>query len=105
MQKRAFGKTGLKLPVIGQGTWNMEQDSRASAIAALRRGIELGLDHIDTAEMYGSGQVEKLVGEAIDGRRDEVYLVSKVLPTNASRRGTISACEKSLRRLGSLELR
>jgi len=78
----------------------MERDDRSRAIAALRRGLDLGMSHIDTAEMYGDGKVEQLVGEAIRGRRDEVFLVSKVLPTNASRRGTIAACERSLKRLG-----
>jgi diketogulonate reductase-like aldo/keto reductase len=99
MEKRAFGPTGAKLPVIGQGTWQMEQDGRAEAVRALRRGLDLGMMHIDTAEMYGSGRVEEIVGEAIAGRRDEVYLVSKVLPSNASRQGTIEACERSLRHL------
>ena len=70
-----------------------------TAIAALRRGLDLGMTHIDTAEMYGSGAAEKLVGAAIDGRRDEVFLVSKVLPQNASRSGTVAACERSLARL------
>jgi diketogulonate reductase-like aldo/keto reductase len=77
----------------------MEADSRPAAIDALRRGIDAGLTHIDTAELYGQGRVEELVGEAIAGRRDEVFLVSKVLPSNASRRGTIDACERTLQRL------
>lgn len=77
----------------------MERDDRASAIAALRRGLDLGMTHIDTAELYGSGTVEELVAEAITGRRDEVFLVSKVLPDNASRKGTVAACERSLARL------
>jgi diketogulonate reductase-like aldo/keto reductase len=97
---RAFAHTGVSLPTIGQGTWNMERDDRAEAIRALRRGIDAGMTHIDTAELYGSGRVEEeIVAEAIEGRRDEVYLVSKVLPQNASRRGTIEACDRSLRRL------
>lgn len=75
----------------------MEQDDRAGAIAALRRGIDLGMTHIDTAEMYGSGRVEEIVGEAIGGIRDRVFLASKVLPSNASYAGTIQACERSLR--------
>jgi diketogulonate reductase-like aldo/keto reductase len=75
------------------------EGSRSQAVAALRRGLDLGMTHIDTAEMYGSGAVEELVGEAIAGRRDEVFLVSKVLPGNASREGAIKACERSLRRL------
>ena len=71
--------------MIGQGTWDIDRGDRARAIAALRRGLDLGMTHIDTAEMYGSGMVEEMVGEAIAGRRDEVFLVSKVLPENASR--------------------
>jgi diketogulonate reductase-like aldo/keto reductase len=86
------------VPIIGQGTWTMERNRRES-IAALRRGLELGLTHIDTAEMYGGGAVEQIVGDAIRGRRDEVFLVSKVLPSNATYRGTVEACERSLRRL------
>jgi diketogulonate reductase-like aldo/keto reductase len=99
MQRRAFGPTGREVAVIGMGTWNFEQAPRAAAIAALRRGLDFGMDHIDTAEMYGSGAAEELVGEAIAGRRDEVFLVSKVLPHNASRAGTRTACERSLARL------
>lgn len=96
MQRTLAGKA---VPVIGQGTWNLEQDDRAEALAALRRGLDLGLTHVDTAELYGDGAVEELVGDAITGRRADVFLVSKVLPENASRRGTIEACERSLRRL------
>jgi diketogulonate reductase-like aldo/keto reductase len=96
---RRFGSTGRKVAVIGQGTWYLEHGDAGTAIAALRRGLELGTNHIDTAEMYGSGAAETLVGEAIAGRRDEVFLVSKVLPHNASRKGTIAACERSLKRL------
>lgn len=99
--KKPFGLTHASVPVVGEGTWNMEGDNRRSAIAAIRRGLDLGLTHIDTAEMYGSGAVEKMVGEAIAGRRAEVFLVSKVLPSNASRRGTVDACERSLKRLGT----
>jgi diketogulonate reductase-like aldo/keto reductase len=99
MERRSFGRTGHNVPVIGQGTWYIERGDRAAAVAALRRGLDLGMTHVDTAEMYGSGAAETLVGEAIAGRRDEVFLVSKVLPHNASRRGTIAACEASLRRL------
>ena len=87
--------------MIGQGTWYDENDARDSAIAALRHGIELGMTHIDTAEMYLSGRAEEWVAEAIKGRRDEVFLVSKVLPENASRKGTIAACEGSLARLNT----
>lgn len=99
MNHRTFGCTGEKLPVIGQGTWNMERDERRACVDAVRAGLDVGMTHIDTAEMYGSGEVEKIVGEAIEGRREEVYLVSKVLPDNASRKGTIEACEHSLKRL------
>ena len=99
MRQRAFGAAGRRLPVLGQGTWNMERDDRAGAIAALRRGLDLGMTHVDTAELYGGGEVEELVGEALAGRRDEVFLASKVLPENASRRGTVAACERSLARL------
>jgi len=95
--------SGLAVPVLGQGTWYMGDDAhrRADEIASLRLGLDLGMTLIDTAEMYGDGASEKLVGEAIAGRRDEVFLVSKVLPSNASRNGTIAACERSLRRLGT----
>ncbi len=101
MRRRPFGSTGVVLPVIGQGTWNLERDDPAAAVAALRRGLDLGLTHVDTAEMYGDGRVEVLVGRAIAGRRDEVFLVSKVLPAHASRAGVQRACEASLRRLGT----
>lgn len=101
MQQRPFGPTGHEVPVIGQGTWYLDTGSRRQAIAALQRGLDLGLSHIDTAEMYGSGAAEALVGEAIAARRDAVFLVSKVLPSNASRRGTITACERSLKALGT----
>ena len=87
------------MPPIGQGTWYFEQAPRAAALAALRRGLDLGMTHIDTAELYGAGKAEEIVGEAIAGRRDEVFLVSKVMPQNASRAGTIAACEKTLKRL------
>ena len=99
MDRRPFGNAALDVAVIGQGTWNIERDRRAAAVAALRRGLDLGMTHIDTAEMYGDGAAEKLVAEAIAGRRDDVFLVSKVLPENASRTGTIAACERSLTRL------
>lgn len=87
------------MPVYGQGTWQMEGDDRKGAIEALRGGIDLGLTHVDTAELYGSGRVEEMVAEAIGSRRNEIYLVSKVMPSHASRAGTIKACEQSLRRL------
>ena len=93
--------SGTAVPVLGQGTWYMGEDSRdrAREVAALRFGLDLGMTLIDTAEMYADGGAEEVVGEAIAGRRDEVFLVSKVLPMNASRRGTIAACERSLKRL------
>ena len=96
---RAFGSTRRLVAPVGQGSWKIEESPAASAVAALRRGLDLGLNHIDTAEMYGSGSAESLIAEVITGRRDEVFLVSKVLPGNASKRGTIAACEKSLARL------
>ena len=101
MRARTFGPTGAPVPVLGIGTWNMERDDRKAAIAAIRRAIELGMVHVDTAELYGSGKVETLVGEAIAGVRDRIFLVSKVLPRNATYTGTLRACEASLRRLGT----
>ena len=101
MERRTFGPTGRQVSAVGQGTWNLERGDRWAAIAALRAGLDAGMDHVDTAEMYGDGEVERIVGEAIAGRRDEVFLVSKVLPQNASRRGTVAACERSLDRLGT----
>jgi diketogulonate reductase-like aldo/keto reductase len=97
VEQRLFGSAKRQVAVIGQGTWNIDRDDRPRAIAALRRGLDLGMTHIDTAEMYGDA--EPMIAEAIAGRRDEVFLVSKVLPGNASRRGTITACERSLARL------
>lgn len=99
MQPRAWGSTGEQVPLIGQGTWDIERAERRAAIAALRRGLDLGMTHIDTAEMYGDGEAERIIGEAIADRRREVFLVSKVLPENATRAGTRAACERSLRRL------
>lgn len=98
--KRSFGWTGVEVPVVGLGTWQMESDDAASAVKALRRGVDLGLTHVDTAELYGMGRVEEeIVAKAIAGRRDEIFLVSKVMPVNASRKGTIAACETSLKKL------
>jgi diketogulonate reductase-like aldo/keto reductase len=97
MKSRQFGSTALQVPVIGQGTWHIDRGDRKNAVAALRRGIDLGMTHIDTAEMYGDAEL--VIAEAIAGRRDEIFLVSKVLPSNASRQGTIIACERSLKRL------
>ena len=99
VERRPFGAIGRDVAIIGQGTWYIEQADSKTAIGALRRGLDLGMTHVDTAEMYGSGAAEELVGAAIAGRRDEVFLVSKVLPHNASRNGTIAACERSLKRL------
>lgn len=101
MESRRFGEGGPDVPVIGQGTWKMERDTPAEAMAALRRGLDLGLTHVDTAEMYGMGEVEELLSRALEGRRDQVFLVSKVLPQNASFAGTVKSCESSLRRLGT----
>ncbi|HKO72310.1 MAG TPA: aldo/keto reductase [Bradyrhizobium sp.] len=97
MRSRPFGPGGAPVSVIGQGTWHIDHGDRQQAVAALRRGIDLGLTHIDTAEMYGDAEL--VIAEAIVGRRDDVFLVSKVLPSNASRRGTVTACERSLKRL------
>jgi diketogulonate reductase-like aldo/keto reductase len=97
MERCRFGSLRTAVPVIGQGTWNVDAGDRRSAIAALRKGLDLGMTHIDTAEMYGDA--EEMIAEAIAGRRDEVFLVSKVLPENASRDGTLAACETSLVRL------
>ncbi|MFK4384383.1 aldo/keto reductase [Bradyrhizobium sp. USDA 223] len=97
MNTKPFGKTGANVSVIGQGTWYLDHGDRKRAIAALQRGLDLGMTHIDTAEMYGDAEL--VIADAIAGRRDEVFLVSKVLPSNASRRGTITACERSLKRL------
>lgn len=98
MKTRAFGSTGLEVALVGQGTWDVEQEGPA-ALAALRRGLDEGMSHIDTAEMYGDGRVEEILGEGLADRRDEIFLVSKVLPQNASRKGTLQACDRSLRRL------
>lgn len=93
--------TGEAVPRIGQGTWNMGEDPRrrAEEVAALQLGLDLGMTLVDTAEMYASGGAEAIVAEAIAGRRQEVFIVSKVLPTNATRRGVHKACEASLARL------
>ncbi len=101
MIRRPFGATGVEVAVIGQGTWRMGEDrgARKTEVAALRLGIELGLTHIDTAEMYGDGGAERVVAEAVAGQRDRVFIATKVLPSNASCAGTIRACEASLRRL------
>lgn len=97
MRTEKFGGNGPHVPVIGQGTWYLDRGDRKAAVAALRRGIETGMTHIDTAEMYGDAEL--VIADAIAGQRDGLFLVSKVLPSNASRRGTIIACERSLKRL------
>jgi diketogulonate reductase-like aldo/keto reductase len=93
---------GETVPALGQGTWKMgeQRSRRGDEVRALQLGIDLGMTLIDTAEMYANGIAEEITGEAIKGRRDAVFLVSKVLPSNASRSGTIAACERSLKRLG-----
>jgi len=98
---RLFGNLQREVAVVGQGSWRAEETDRDAAIAALRLGLDLKLTHIDTAEMYGSGAAETLIGSAIAGRRDEVFLVSKVLPNHAGRPSTVAACERSLARLGT----
>jgi len=94
---------GRKVPVLGQGTWRMGESGAKAAdeIRSLQIGIDLGMTLIDTAEMYGNGGAERIVGEAVRGRRDDAFIVSKVLPSNASRSGTIAACERSLGNLGT----
>jgi diketogulonate reductase-like aldo/keto reductase len=99
VRQNPFGKGGPSVSVIGQGTWYLDRGDRKRAIAALQRGIELGMTHIDTAEMYGDAEL--VIADAIAGKRDGLFLVSKVLPSNASRRGTITACERSLKRLNT----
>ncbi|MGZ4985427.1 MAG: aldo/keto reductase, partial [Chthoniobacterales bacterium] len=93
--------SGRKIPILGQGTWGMAENpiKRKAEMAALQLGLDLGISLIDTAEMYGEGAAEELIGEAIAGRRAEVFLVSKVYPHNATQQGAIQACERSLRRL------
>ncbi|MEM1394717.1 MAG: aldo/keto reductase [Cyanobacteria bacterium P01_H01_bin.150] len=99
--KKAHLSTGRDIPILGQGTWRMGENSsqKDAEIAALRLGLDIGMSLIDTAEMYGEGGAEEVVGEAIKNRRQEVYLVSKVYPHNASQKGTVAACERSLKRL------
>jgi diketogulonate reductase-like aldo/keto reductase len=94
---------GERVPALGMGTWNVGDQSatRAEEIATLQMGLDMGLRLVDTAEMYGEGLSESLIGEALAGRRDDAFLVSKVYPHNASRKGAVAACERSLRRLGT----
>jgi diketogulonate reductase-like aldo/keto reductase len=97
MQNRVFGRTGRAVAIVGQGTWHIDHGDWDLAREALRRGLDGGMTHIDTAEMYGDA--EELLAEVIADRRDEIFLVSKVVPSNASRRGVRAACERSLERL------
>jgi diketogulonate reductase-like aldo/keto reductase len=102
MKYRKFGSSGKDVPIIGQGTWQFptRRDEIEEAISALRAGLDAGMTHIDTAEMYGNGESEKIIAKAVkDYPREDLFIVSKVLPSNASRKGTIKACEKSLQRL------
>jgi len=99
VRHRRFGPLDVDVPVIGLGTWQMEANDRDGAIYAIRRAIELGMVHIDTAESYGRGAVEEIVGEALAGYRSEAFVASKVHPEHATYAGTLLACEKSLRRL------
>jgi diketogulonate reductase-like aldo/keto reductase len=102
MRKTKF-PSGEEVPVLGQGTWGLGErpENRQNEIDALRFGIDVGMTLIDTAEMYGDGAAEELVGKALEGRRAEAFIVDKVLPHNATRQGTVAACEKSLRRLNT----
>ena len=99
LPRHVFGPTRVEVPKVGLGTWYLEQTDPKTAVAAVQLGLELGLTHVDTAELYGSGKAESLLGQALEGRRDQVFLVSKVIPSNASRQGTIKHCEQTLKRL------
>jgi diketogulonate reductase-like aldo/keto reductase len=99
MRERELGWTQERVPIVGQGTWRMEEDDPTEVVEALRRGLDLGMRHVDTAELYGGGEVERRVGEALRGRRDQVFLTSKVSPSHATYAGTLRACEQSLKRL------
>jgi diketogulonate reductase-like aldo/keto reductase len=101
MRAATFGPLRTDVSLVGQGTWNLERTREKDAVAVLQAGIAAGMTHIDTAELYGDGRAESIVARAIAGRRDQVFLVSKVLPTNASYRGTLEACDRSLARLGT----
>lgn len=91
----------VSVPLVGQGTWNLERDDAKTAIEALQAGIDAGMTHLDTAELYGSGRVERLLRGVIQNRRDELFIVSKVLPQNAAYHAAVAACERSLERLGT----
>jgi len=102
VEKKPFGRTGVQVAAVGQGSWDLPETGRGrkEAIAAIRRGIELGMTHVDTAEMYGSGRVEEMLADALSGlAREQLFVTTKVLPSNASYAGTIAACERSLQRL------
>ncbi len=99
MRRERFGPLDVDVPVVGIGTWRMEGADRSSAIAAIRRAIDLGMTHLDTAELYADGTVEEIVGEAIAGYRADVFLATKIRPEHATYAGTLLSCEKSLRRL------
>ncbi|MEE2902420.1 MAG: aldo/keto reductase [Myxococcota bacterium] len=101
MEKQIFGATDIEVARIGQGTWNLEKSNLKQVKEAVHHGIDLGMTHIDTAEMYGNGAVERVLGQVLRGIREKVFLVSKVLPKNATYEGTIQACESSLRRMGT----
>ena len=101
MQIKVFGRTRRDVPAIGQGSWHLESSDATRAVAALQRGFDLGMTHLDTAELYGAGRVETILSKALQGRRDAVFLVSKVMPSNASASGTLRACEATLKRLGT----
>ena len=101
MRTALFGSKRIDVPVVGQGTWNLERADEKTAVAALQAGIAAGMTHIDTAELYGGGRAERIVARAIAGRRDEVFVVSKVLPSNAAYEDTLHACERTLERLGT----
>ncbi len=101
MNARYFLDYEKPVSMIGQGSWYIDAADKREAIYALQQGIDAGLSHIDTAEMYGDGEAELMVGEAIRGRRSDVFLVSKVLPSNASYEATLAACNASLQRLGT----
>jgi aryl-alcohol dehydrogenase-like predicted oxidoreductase len=101
MRHLTLGSTGVSASEVGQGTWQVEQEERGRVVAALRSGVEAGLTLVDTADLYGRGVVEEVVGEALRGLRDRVTLCTKVQPARASREGVVTACEKSLTRLGT----
>ena len=101
MRTAPFAHTGIDVSVIGQGTWNIELDDPEEAVAALDAGLDAGMNHIDTAELYGRGKVERMIAPIVRQRREQIFLVSKVLPQNASYERTLKACEQSLQRLGT----